>query len=201
MLYVYLCLSCKPQAELPYDVYNTQTLRISALQAVDSVEWVFVSESGENSQGEQAAIRLPVGSSKNMEALFVADISGTDPVYPAAEGFTSLDTRMIPRGAYKLCESLIEGCKNRELKADFFAAEYKFLKIVYEHELNRLPPVKRGLIGKARIDQNGIIEVPIRLTGGKGFIYLSVYIVRNGGDNVPEDGFKIEQIIFQDAVK
>ena len=38
--YVYVFTACKPQTEAAYDLYNTKTLRASALQAVDAVDWV-----------------------------------------------------------------------------------------------------------------------------------------------------------------
>ena len=196
VLYVYLFTCCKPQAESAYDLYNEKTLRDSALQAVEAVDWVSAYEDeGETSGVRERTIRLPAGSSNNAAALFIADISGGQPVYPIAEGFTSLDTRMIPAAAYKLCENLIDGCKKRELNADFFVTEYGFLKIVYEYELKRLPVVKNGLIGKACIDKNGTFEIPVRLTAENGFVYLSVFVRR---ESTQDDIFKIEQIVFEE---
>ena len=198
-LYVYVFTACKPQTEAAYDLYNTKTLRSSALQAVDAVDWVSAGDDEqENSELQERIIRLPTGNSNNKAALFIADISGGQPVYPNAEGFTSLDTRMIPPAAYTVCKDLIEGCKKRELNADFFVSEYAFLKIVYEYELKRLPAVKNGLIGKARIDTNGTFEIPVRLTAENGFVYLSVYLTRRGAENTQGDVFKIEQIVFEE---
>lgn len=199
MLYLYVLASCKPQAEALYDVYNTKTLRSSALEAVESVDWASVQEEGgETVQAEEHTIRLPAGNSDNAAALFIAGISGGESVYPAAEDFTSLDTRMIPPTAYKLCENLIEGCIKKDLKADFFVSRYEFLKIVYEYELKRLPAVKSGIIGKARIDGKGIFEIPIRLATEDGFVYLSAYLVPKGGESTQKDVFKIEQLVFEE---
>ncbi|WP_428771608.1 hypothetical protein V1L52_05990 [Treponema sp. HNW] len=207
MLYIPVFFSCKPQAEVPYDVYNTRTLRTSALQAAENIDWVFDKETDrKNAESGLRFVRLTAGNADNTAALFLADISVSDPIYPEAEGFTSLDTRMIPKEAYGLCQNLIEGCVKKELNIAFFASECRFLKPLYEYELKLLPDVQDGIVGKARIDEKGIIEVPLRLRTSAdsrtGFLYLSVFLVReNNADASSEAAFKVEQIVFEESKK
>ena len=203
VLYLYLLFSCKPQVEVPYDLYNTRTLRASALQASENTDWAFEEDADQkNAESRLRFVRLTAENADNTAALFFADISLNDPIYPEAEDFTSLDTRMIPKEAYSLCQNLISGCAKKELNTDFFASECRFLKPLYEYELKLLPDVQDGIIGKARIDEKGIFEVPIRLRTGTGFLYISVFLVRENTGGVSNEGvFKVEQIVFEEAKK
>lgn len=202
ILYAFIFFSCKPQAETPYDLYNSQTLRSSALKASEAIVWMSSETAGSDTMPQDGRfIRLPGGKLYNTAALFITDLFGGDAIYPAAEGFTSLDTRMIPEDAYALCKRLIEGFKKKELAADFFCAGFDFLKIVYEYELRDLPDIQGGIIGKAHIDDGGVLQVPLRLRSGADFIYLSVYLVRENAGASYGAAFKVEQIVFEEEKK
>ena len=202
VLYAFVFFSCKPQAETPYDLYQTHTLRSSALKASEATLWISSeTDAADKMPQDERLIRLPGGKLYNTAALFITGLFSGEAVYPAAEGFTSLDTRMIPEDAYALCKRLIEDCKKKELAADFFSSGFDFLKIVYEYELRHLPDIEDGIIGKARIDDGGVLEVPLRLRAGADFIYLSVYLVRENTEASYGAAFKIEQIVFEEEKK
>ncbi|MCM1320563.1 MAG: hypothetical protein NC041_03355 [Bacteroides sp.] len=192
--------SCSGEEDtFPMPLY-TDTARYQSLARMESVEWTEDLE--QNALTAPSAVCPLAALPENLCAAGGNNISA---VYPAIDGFGSLDVSFLTEEQYAFVAAFCASVSSGTLDESVFSASAADTLPVLRYELSSLPPVVSFAVGKPYLlaeddacSGNPVLEIPVRFYFENGIsdsrIFFSADDEKSGEDAARR--FCVEQMQF-----
>lgn len=193
-------VSCSDAADtFPMPLY-TDTARYQSLARMESVEWT---EDLEQNALTAPSALCPIAALP--ENLCAAGGRNASAVYPALDGFGSLDVSFLTEEQYAFVAAFCASVSSGTLDESVFSDSAANMLPVLCCELSSMPPIVSFAIGKPYVlaeddarNGNPVLEIPVRFYFENGCSDSRIFFSADGekNDEKPARRFCVEQLQF-----